>query len=438
MGIYDVIAKKRDGGQLSSQDIQFFVDGVTNGNWKDYQISAMLMAMFIQGLNHKETSQLTMAMAASGEEYDLSSIPGVKVDKHSTGGVGDKTTPVLGAIVASLGVPVAKMSGRGLGFTGGTADKLEAMEGYRTTVTYEEFLKNVREIGISLITQSGELCPADKKLYALRDVTGTVESTPLIVSSIMSKKIAAGCDKIVLDVKVGSGAFMKTVAEGEDLALSMIAIGERCGRETVAVLSDMDTPLGRKIGNTLEMEEVLDVLQNRGPEDLTEECITLAGMMLKLAGKGSFPECKAMAKAQLENGKAYEKFLQLVQRQGGKVQDGQVVLRREPVEEGQLTAWADGYVSRMDALSVGMASVTLGAGRQSKEDTLNLSAGLVLHKKPGEPVKQGETILTVYGKNAPAVEEALERLKQGVEIAHQPPKAKQRLLGILDKNSIED
>ncbi|MGI6030320.1 MAG: thymidine phosphorylase [Eubacteriales bacterium] len=438
MRIYDVLQKKRDGGELTTGEIQFFIQGVCDGSWADYQISAMLMALCIRGMTRRETVDLTLAMARSGEQYDLSSIPGVKVDKHSTGGVGDKVTLVAAPVCASLGVPIAKMSGRGLGFTGGTADKLEAIEGYQVDVPREKFFRLVRENGISLITQSAQLCPADRILYALRDVTGTVESLPLIVSSIMSKKLAAGADKIVLDVKVGSGAFMKTLESAEQLATAMISIGESCGRETVAVLSDMSTPLGRKIGNTLEVQEVLEVLSGGGPADLVEECVLISGMMLKLAGKGTLDQCKALAAAALRDGSAYEKFLTLVQAQGGKVENGQVCLRQEPVRSRLVTAGQAGYVSRLDALACGIASVELGAGRRQKGDPLCYNAGIELQKKPGDFVEKEEIIAVLYGPDEDCLDRAEAELRKGLALSEEAPAPVRHLLGILDRHSLPD
>lgn len=436
MRIYDVIANKRDGKTLTPEELHFFVQGAVQGRWADYQVSAMLMAMCIRGMTREETATLTMEMAKSGEMLDLSTIPGIKVDKHSTGGVGDKVTLAVAPICAALGVPIAKMSGRGLGYTGGTVDKLESISGYRTELMQEEFLQLVRKNGLSIIGQSGDICPADKLFYALRDVSGCVESIPLIVSSIMSKKIAAGADAIVLDVKVGSGAFMKNEQDARTLAQEMIAIGQACGRKTAAVLSDMSVPLGQCIGNALEVQEVIQLLQGHSAPDLWEECETIAAMMLYVAEKGSLEQCRALVRGAVQDGSAWAKFLQLVQAQGGQVQDGIPVLRSDPVQQVQLTAESDGWVQCMDALACGKASVALGAGREKKSDSLNYSAGLVLHAKPGQQVQAGQPLVTLYGRDEAACKEALELLRPGVQVGQQPPEQKPHVLDILGVTDI--
>lgn len=436
MRIYDVIANKRDGKALTPEELHFFVQGAVQGRWAEYQVSAMLMAMCIRGMSREETAAFTMEMAQSGEMLDLSSIPGIKVDKHSTGGVGDKVTLAVAPICAALGVPIAKMSGRGLGYTGGTVDKLESICGYRTELMQEQFLQLVWKNGVSIMGQSGNICPADKLFYALRDVSGCVESIPLIVSSIMSKKIAAGADAIVLDVKVGSGAFMKAEADARTLAQEMIAIGEACGRKTMAVLSEMSVPLGTCIGNALEVQEAMQLLQGHSAPDLWQECETIAAMMLYLAEKGSLEQCRGLVRRAVQEGSAWEKFVQLVQAQGGQVKDGVPVLRSEPVQPIELKAEKGGWVQRMDALACGKASVALGAGREKKSDSLNASAGLVLHAKPGQQVQAGQPLVTLYGRDAAACREAMELLRPGVQVGQQPPAQTPHVLDILGATDI--
>ena len=428
MRMYDIIAKKRDGGTLSADEIEVFVKGCVAGDIPDYQAAALLMAIYFQGMDKEETAALTLAMAHSGETVDLSGIPGVKVDKHSTGGVGDKTTLIAAPIVASLGVRVAKMSGRGLGFTGGTIDKLEAIPGLRTSLSREEFFGIVRRVGVSVIGQSGNLVPADKKLYALRDVTATVESLPLIASSIMSKKLAAGSDCILLDVKTGSGAFMKTEEDSIRLARTMVEIGEAAGKKTIALVTDMDRPLGRAVGNALEVAEACETLRGRGPEDLTELSLCLAADMLVLAGKGSLEECRAMAERAVSGGAAFAKLKEMAAAQGGDtaVLDDpsgfpQAKVRRE------VPAPRDGFVFSMDTQSLGAASVVLGAGREKKGDPVDFSAGILLHKKPGDPVRAGETLATLCSSDPQRCDRAEDLLLRAVVIGSEPP-APQRLI----------
>lgn len=428
MRMYDIIAKKRDGGTLSADEIEVFVKGCVAGDIPDYQAAALLMAIYFQGMDKEETAALTLAMAHSGETVDLSGIPGVKVDKHSTGGVGDKTTLIAAPIVASLGVRVAKMSGRGLGFTGGTIDKLEAIPGLRTSLSREEFFGIVRRVGVSVIGQSGNLVPADKKLYALRDVTATVESLPLIASSIMSKKLAAGSDCILLDVKTGSGAFMKTEEDSIRLARTMVEIGEAAGRKTVALVTDMDRPLGCAVGNALEVAEACETLRGRGPKDLTELSLCLAADMLVLAGKGSLEECRAMAERAVSGGAAFAKLKEMAAAQGGDtaVLDDpsgfpQAKVRRE------VPAPRDGFVFSMDTQSLGAASVVLGAGREKKGDPVDFSAGILLHKKPGDPVRAGETLATLCSSDPQRCDRAEDLLLRAVVIGSEPP-APQRLI----------
>lgn len=436
--MYDIIAKKRDGGELSEQEIQFFIDGYVKGDIPDYQASALTMAIYFRGMTARETAHLTMSMARSGEMVDLSSIDGIKVDKHSTGGVGDKTTLIIAPIVASLGVRVAKMSGRGLGHTGGTVDKMESIPGMRTALDRKTFFDVVRKVGVSVIGQSGNLVPADKKLYALRDVTATIESIPLIASSIMSKKIAAGSDCILLDVKTGSGAFMKTVDDSIHLAEAMVSIGEHVGRRTVALITDMDRPLGNAIGNSLEICEVCETLKGRGPEDLTSLCVELAANMLSLAGHGTLEACRALAKAQIENGKAFQKLREMVVAQGGDaavLDDNskftQAAVRRE------ITAREDGFIYAMNTEECGIASVELGAGREKKEDPIDFSAGIVLHKKVGDRVKTGEPLATFYTSSKQKCLEAEKLFREAVKISVEPPAAIPLVHARVTKDGVE-
>lgn len=400
MRMYDIIEKKRDGMKLSIDEIVYFINGYTSGNIPDYQASALLMAIFIKGMDADETSYLTHAMAHSGDTVDLSSIEGIKVDKHSTGGVGDKTSLILAPIVAACGVPVAKMSGRGLGHTGGTIDKLEAIPGFTTSLTKEGFLQNVRNIGIAIAGQTGNLAPADKKLYALRDVTATVNNISLIASSIMSKKIAAGADKIVLDVKTGSGAFMKTVDDSIALAMEMVKIGEGVGRETIAIVTDMDVPLGNAVGNSLEIIEAIYALKGKGPSDLMEVSLALAASMLELGGKGSPSECKILARNAIEDGTALLKFKQMLQLQGA---DPQVTDNYELLGKASYThdviANEDGYVQAIITDLLGKAALELGAGRETKESVIDYTAGLYLHKKTGEQISKGEKLVSLYSNS---------------------------------------
>lgn len=422
MRMYDIIAKKRDGGELTKEEIQFFIRGYVAGEIPDYQASALMMAIYFKGMTAPETAALTMCMANSGETVDLSSIDGVKVDKHSTGGVGDKTTLIIAPIVASLGVRVAKMSGRGLGHTGGTVDKLESIPGFQTSIDREKFFDIVRRVGVSVIGQSGNLVPADKKLYALRDVTATVESIPLIASSIMSKKIAAGSDCILLDVKTGSGAFMKTVGDSVRLAEAMVSIGEHVGRRTIALITDMDRPLGNAIGNSLEVCEACETLKGRGPADLTAVCIELAGNMLYLAGKGSMEDCKKMAAAQIGNGAGFEKFKEMVAAQGGDVSvlDDNTKFPQAKIRRS-VCAQADGYLYSANTEQCGIASAELGAGREKKEDSIDYSAGIVLKKKVGDRVKKGEPIAVFYTSDEARCAEAEHVFESAVTIRSEAP-----------------
>lgn len=418
MRMVDIIEKKRDGQELTTAEINFFIEGYTKGEIPDYQASALAMAIYFQDMNDRECADLTRAMVESGDTIDLSAIDGVKVDKHSTGGVGDTTTLVLAPLVASLGVPVAKMSGRGLGHTGGTIDKLESIAGFHVELTREQFIDLVNRDKVAVIGQSGNLTPADKKLYALRDVTGTVNSIPLIASSIMSKKIAAGADAIVLDVKTGDGAFMKTQEDAEELAHAMVRIGNHVGRKTIAIISDMSQPLGFAIGNALEVKEAIKTLQGKGPKDLTELVLTLGSQMVILAGKAkTSEEAKEMLLDAIHSGKALAKFKEFLANQGG---DASIVddLTKLPQAKYkiELPAKQSGYISRMVADEIGVASMILGAGRATKEDVIDLAVGLVLHKKVGDKVEEGESILTIYS-NRENVEDVKQKLYDNIFIA---------------------
>nr|WP_207740581.1 pyrimidine-nucleoside phosphorylase [Anaeromassilibacillus sp. D41t1_190614_C2] len=421
--MYDILAKKRDGGILTDEEIQFFIDGYVSGAIPDYQASALLMAIFLKGMTPHGTAALTRSMAQSGDLVDLSSIDGIKVDKHSTGGVGDKTTLIVAPVVASLGVRVAKMSGRGLGHTGGTVDKLESIPGFRTTLDREAFFDVVRRVGVSVIGQSGNLAPADKKLYALRDVTATVNSIPLIASSIMSKKIAAGSDRILLDVKTGSGAFMKTLEDSIALAKEMVSIGEHVGRRTVALITDMDRPLGCAIGNALEVCEACETLQGRGPADLTEVCIELAANMLWLAEKGELAQCRSLAKQQIANGEAFAKLKEMVQAQGGdtSVLDDPSRFDRSNVCY-EVLAQREGFLYAMDTERCGIASMELGAGREKKEDPIDYSAGIVLRKKVGDFVRKGEVLASFYSSEESKCRTAEQTFTQALSIQDARPK----------------
>lgn len=407
----DIIEKKRDGFELTTEEINFFVEGYTNGTIPDYQASALLMAIYFKGMNKRETADLTMAMVKSGDQIDLSKIEGIKVDKHSTGGVGDSVTLAVGPLVAACGVPVAKMSGRGLGHTGGTIDKLESIPGFHVEIDTEEFIRLVNQNKIAVVGQTGNLTPADKKLYALRDVTGTVDSIPLIASSIMSKKIAAGANSIVLDVKVGDGAFMKTIADARELARAMVDIGSQVGRKTIAVISNMNQPLGYAIGNALEIEEAIATLKGEGPEDLTELCLTVGSHMVVLAEKAAnFDEARAMLQEAIESGKALELMKTFVAAQGG---DVSVIDHPEKLPQAkykiELRAKETGYISELTAEKFGHASALLGAGRTTKDAEINLAVGIVLHKKVGDYVEKNEPILTIHAdtENVAEVEKIL-------------------------------
>lgn len=421
--MYDIIHKKREGGELTDEELGFFIEGFVKGEIPDYQASALMMAIYFKGMSKRETASLTMLMANSGDTVDLSEIRGIKVDKHSTGGVGDKTSLIIGPIAAACGVKIAKMSGRGLGHTGGTVDKLESIPGTKTAIPRDEFIDIVRKTGIAIIGQSGNLCPADKKLYALRDVTATVESIPLIASSIMSKKIAAGSDRILLDVKCGSGAFMKTPEDAAELAREMVEIGENVGRKTVALITDMDRPLGRNIGNALEIMEVVDTLCGKGPDDLTELCLNLAANMIYLAGKAdSMSIAMVLAKACIQDGSARTKLAEMISTQGG---DASYIYNPSKFKLSdccyELKAPGDGYIVSADAEAIGLASVALGAGRETKDSMIDFGAGIVLCKNTGDKVKKGETMAFLYAADEDKCKTAEEIILSAVKIGDERP-----------------
>lgn len=422
MRMYDLIEKKKRGGQLAEAEIFEMIREFCAGNIPDYQMSAMLMAIYFQGMSEQETVWLTQAMASSGDMVDLSRIRGIKADKHSTGGVGDKTTLIIGPILASKGVKVAKMSGRGLGHTGGTLDKLESIPGFRTALSREEFFRTVDECGIAVIGQSGNLAPADKKLYALRDVTATVDSIPLIASSIMSKKLAAGSNAILLDVKMGSGAFMKTLEEAVTLAKAMVSIGTRAGRQCSALITNMDIPLGNAVGNALEIQEAVAALKGEGPKDLTEVCLELAANMLSMAGLGQPEHCRQLAQSAIADGSALKALAGMVSSQGG---DAAYIYHPElftpPKVIREWKAPRSGYISHMDAERIGIASVLLGAGRSRKEDDIDHAAGIVLKKKYGAYVEAGETVAVLYTSEAEKLDGAERELEKAYTFSEERP-----------------
>jgi pyrimidine-nucleoside phosphorylase len=436
--MYDVIAKKRNGETLNEEEIRFMIDGYVKGEIPDYQMSAMLMAIYLNGMSDKETAVLTNQVAHSGDMVDLSPIQGIKVDKHSTGGVGDKTTLVVAPIVAACGVKVAKMSGRGLGHTGGTVDKMESIPGMRTTLTEEEFFQVVNATGLSVIGQSGNLAPADKKLYALRDVTATVESIPLIAASIMSKKLAAGSDCILLDVKTGSGAFMKTLEDSITLAEKMVAIGEHAGKKTMALITNMDIPLGSLIGNSLEVIEAAETLKGKGPEDLTEVCLQLASGMLYLAGKGSLDVCRGLAEKTIADGSALERLVAMVEAQGG---DSSVIKNTTLFEKApfkrEVIAPKSGYITHMDTERCGIASSMLGAGRVTKESEIDYTAGIALLKKVGQSVIEGEVMAVLYTSKEELFTASLEEFLSAVIIGDDKPEAEPLIYARITKSGVE-
>lgn len=422
MRMYDIIKNKRDNKELTKAEIEFFVKGYTDGSIPDYQASALTMAIFFNGMTEKETATLTLAMAESGDMVDLSQFGNKTVDKHSTGGVGDKTTLIVAPIVASLGCNIAKMSGRGLGHTGGTVDKLESIEGFNTSLTNEEFFTQVKDIGIAVVGQTGNLTPADKKLYALRDVTATVDSIPLIASSIMSKKLAAGSHTIVLDVKCGSGAFMKTPEDAKALAEEMVKIGKNNGRNMAAIITDMNTPLGKNIGNSLEVIEAIEILKGNGAEDLKYVACALATEIVALSKNISTQEASELVEEAIKSGKAYEKLKEWISHQGGNVD---LIENPENFPKAQfkedITLENDCYISYMNAEEIGISSVVLGAGREKKEDTIDFSAGIVLNKKSGDKVAKGDVIATLYTNNKDSLQSAKEKFIKAVEFSDDKP-----------------
>ena len=434
MRMYDLIMKKRNGKALEKEEIDFMICEYTKGNIPDYQMSAMMMAIYFVGMNAEETHHLTMAMAHSGDMLDLSQIKGIKVDKHSTGGVGDKTSLALAPMVAACGLSVAKMSGRGLGHTGGTIDKLESFEGFRTDISTEEFIQNVNTIGVAIMGQTQNLAPADKKLYALRDVTATVDNMSLIASSIMSKKLAAGSDAIVLDVKTGSGAFMKEKKDAILLAKEMVNIGKMAGRKTIAVITDMDEPLGYAVGNALEVKEAIDTLKGNGPKDFTKLCYTLGSYML-VAGEiaKDHREAEEMLKKAVSEGRAFDKFVEFIKAQGGldkQIYDTDLL----PKASYTMDVLADrkGYVSKIVCDEVGICSLILGGGRENKTSQIDLSVGIVLHKKVGDFVEENTHIATIHGNSKEKMEEAKDRLYKAYSFSDEKVYKTELIKGIIE------
>lgn len=436
MRIYDLIEKKRDGHVLSNEEIDYVIKGYTDGSIPDYQMSALLMAIYFRGMNEEETLHLTMAMRDSGDVLDLSEIKGVKVDKHSTGGVGDKTTLVVGPMVAACGVPVAKMSGRGLGHTGGTIDKLESFPGYRVSIPEDVFISNVNEIKIAVAGQTANLAPADKKIYALRDVTATVDNISLIASSIMSKKLASGADAIVLDVKTGSGAFMKEEKDAILLAQEMVNIGNGAGKNTIAIITDMDQPLGRAVGNALEVREAIDTLRGEGPDDLLELSYVLGSYMLKAAGVADdLEEAREKLENSVKNGNALKKLAELVKAQGG---DETYVYNPDKLVKSSIimdvNSEVSGYVEKIETEDIGRVSLVLGGGRENKDSVIDLSVGVVLHKKVGDKVEKGDAIATLYANDLDKLSVAKDILVSAYSITVTPAKSKPLIKWIVGKN----
>lgn len=433
MNVYEIIDKKKRGLELNQTEIEYLINGYVNNEIPDYQISAWLMAVYFQGMTDRELLALTNCMTKSGEIVDLSNIMGVKVDKHSTGGVGDKVTLVVAPIVAACGGKVAKMSGRGLGFTGGTIDKLEAIPGLKTALAEEDFFNMVNEIGLAVMGQSADIAPADKKLYALRDVTATVDSIPLIASSIMSKKLAAGSDKIVLDVTVGSGAFMKDKENAVQLAEKMVAIGNGAGKKTVAILTNMDVPLGKTVGNNLEVVEAIETLKGRGPEDLIAVVVEIASTMLYLAQIGTKEECMKKVKRVIADGSALEKLKLMVERQGG---DGSYIENPDQFEKAiyqhEIIANNSGYIGKMNTEECGKAAVLLGAGREVKDDPIDMTAGIQFNKKTGDAVKQGDIVAIAYSSSKEKLQKGVQKISNIYDIVDKRPQVVPEIIGYIE------
>lgn len=436
MRIYDIIQKKRDGKELTTDEINFFINGYTNNEIPDYQISALLMAIYLKKMNKRETVDLTNAVVNSGEIVDLSFIEGIKVDKHSTGGVGDKTTLALGPMVAACGLPFAKMSGRGLGHTGGTLDKLESIKGLKTEFSKEEFISIVNKVKLCICSQTANITPADKKLYALRDVTATVDNISLIASSVMSKKIASGSNAIVLDVKVGSGAFMKDLESAFTLAKEMVDIGNSVGRNTVAIVSDMDEPLGYAVGNSIEVKEAIETLKGNGPEDFLELCLTLGSMLLFLGKKAENVEIgRKMLTEVINNGEAYNKLLEFVESQGGDVnyiKNIELLPKASYIVE--LLSNNEGYIKSIDAEEVGKCALALGAGRETKESSIDLAAGIVLNKKVDDKVNKGDVLAYLHFNDESKAKDVSLKLKNAIKIGDKNIEQKKLIFGIVDSN----
>ncbi len=437
MVMYNIIDKKKKGGELTRKEIEYFINGYVNGDIPDYQLSALLMAIYYKGMSDAELLNLTDIMAKSGDMADLSGIGGIKVDKHSTGGVGDKTTIAVAPIVAACGGKVAKMSGRGLGFTGGTIDKLESIPGFKTSITKEEFFDIVNNIGLSVIGQSDKIAPADKKLYALRDVTATVDSIPLIAASIMSKKLAAGSDKIVLDVTTGSGAFMKNIEDAVTLAQKMVAIGEGAGKNTVAYITNMDVPLGVATGNNIEVIEAIETLNGNGPEDFTEICRNFSAAMLNLAGKGSIEECILMADQAIKDKSALDKLAGMVRMQGG---DDSYIYNTSLFEKAQYSykwvAGSDMYITQMDTEQCGKTAVLLGAGREVKDSEIDFTAGIKFYKKTGDYVKTGDIIAELYSSSKEKLDTASRYIKNAYKTGSSKPEKQKTIIAYITRDSI--
>ncbi len=439
MRMYDIIQKKRDGKELSTEEINFFINGYTNGEIPDYQASALLMAIYLMKMNKRETVDLTNAMVSSGDTVDLSFIEGIKVDKHSTGGVGDKVTLALGPMVAACGLPFAKMSGRGLGHTGGTLDKLESIKGLRTEFSREEFISIVNKVRLCICSQTADITPADKKLYALRDVTATVDNLSLIASSVMSKKLASGSNAIVLDVKVGSGAFMKDLENAFILAREMVDIGNSVGRETVAIISNMDEPLGNAVGNAIEVQEAIDTLKGNGPEDFLELCLTLGSMLLVLGRKAENMDMgREMLIEALSNGSAYNKLLEFVEAQGGDVDYiKNTELLPKAANKIEILSDCDGYVKSIDAEEIGKCALALGAGRETKESNIDLSAGLILNKKVDDKVNKGDVLAYLLYNDLDKANNIDIKLRNAIKIGDENKQKKKLIYGIVDSKGLK-